>query len=59
MIGEFSLKRNAIKVGITGQPGFMGTHLFNYLGLKENVTRIPFEDRFFEDQDHLDDFVQK
>jgi len=48
-----------LSIGITGQPGFMGTHLFNYLGLKENVKRIPFEDRFFGDQDQLDNFVQE
>ena len=48
-----------LSIGITGQPGFMGTHLYNYLGLKENVKRIPFEDRFFEDQDQLDKFVQE
>jgi len=40
-----------IKVGITGQAGFIGTHLYNYLGLKPNeVTRIPFEDSIFSDK---------
>lgn len=48
-----------LKVGITGQPGFMGTHLYNYLGLKEEVERIPFEDRFFDEKDLLNDFVSK
>ena len=48
-----------IKVGITGQPGFMGAHFFNYLGLKENIKRIHFEDQFFENGNQLDKFVQE
>ena len=48
-----------IKVGITGQVGFIGTHLFNYLGLKENIERIPFEDNYFEDNKKLGKFVQE
>jgi len=49
-----------IKVGITGQAGFIGTHLYNYLGLKPNeVTRIPFEDSIFSDKARLEGFVKK
>ncbi len=48
-----------IKVGITGQPGFMGTHLFNYLGTKEEIVRIPFKDEFFDDSKLLNDFVKQ
>ncbi|MBP7509098.1 MAG: NAD-dependent epimerase/dehydratase family protein [Prolixibacteraceae bacterium] len=49
-----------IKVGITGQAGFIGTHLFNFLGLKPNeITRIPFEDAIFSDQARLEEFVKK
>ena len=48
-----------IKVGITGQAGFMGTHLFNYLNLKEDVDTIPFEDSFFDDKNQLENFVSK
>lgn len=48
---------NSIKVGITGQTGFMGTHLFNYLGLKENIIRIPFADEYFSDTLKLNEFV--
>jgi len=51
-------KNKKIKVGITGQSGFMGTHLYNYLGLKESIARIPFCDEFFNDANKLDDFVQ-
>jgi len=48
-----------IKVGITGQAGFVGTHLFNYLGLKENITRIPFEDDYFTNTAQMDNFVKQ
>jgi UDP-2-acetamido-2,6-beta-L-arabino-hexul-4-ose reductase len=46
-----------IKVGITGQSGFMGTHLFNFLGLKSDIQRIEFEDGFFRTPSALDAFV--
>lgn len=48
-----------IKVGITGQAGFMGTHLFNYLNTKEEIETIPFEDAFFEDKLVLEGFVKQ
>jgi len=49
-----------IRVGITGQAGFIGTHLYNYLGLmKDEVTRIPFRDDFFSDQSKLEAFVKQ
>ncbi len=49
-----------IKVGITGQAGFIGTHLFNFFGLqKEEVNRIPFEDRYFADNNLLENFVRQ
>ncbi len=51
------MSTTALKVGITGQPGFMGSHLFNYLGLKENIERVPFKDQYFENQTQLDEFV--
>jgi UDP-2-acetamido-2,6-beta-L-arabino-hexul-4-ose reductase len=47
-----------IKVGITGQAGFVGTHLYNTLGLHPNkFERIPFEDSFFSDPEKLEKFV--
>lgn len=47
-----------IKVGITGQSGFIGTHLYNTLGLyPDRFERIPFEDNYFEDPDMLGQFV--
>jgi UDP-2-acetamido-2,6-beta-L-arabino-hexul-4-ose reductase len=48
-----------IKVGITGQPGFMGTHLFNYLNTKDDIVTIPFEDAFFDREELLQNFVQQ
>lgn len=49
-----------IRVGITGQAGFVGTHLYNTLGLSPDLyDRIPFEDSFFEDSEALRDFVKQ
>lgn len=49
-----------IKVGITGQAGFIGTHIYNFFGLKkEEVTRIPFEDHYFADTSLLENFVRQ
>jgi UDP-2-acetamido-2,6-beta-L-arabino-hexul-4-ose reductase len=48
-----------LKIGITGQSGFVGTHLFNFLGLQENVERVDFNDSYFEDDESLRSFVKK
>lgn len=48
-----------LRVGITGQPGFMGTHLYNYLGLEKDVERVPFEDEFFQSAETLQTFVKQ
>lgn len=49
-----------IKVGITGQSGFIGTHLFNTLGLYPDAfDRIQFADAFFDDQQKLELFVSQ
>ena len=48
-----------IRIGITGQAGFVGTHLYNTLGLSPaKFERIPFEDAFFSDENKLKLFVQ-
>jgi len=47
------------KVGITGQAGFVGRHLFNFLKLKKNIELIPFEDDFFYDESTLRKFVRQ
>ena len=50
---------NILKIGITGQPGFVGTHLFNTLGLQpDKFIRVPFEDAFFSDENKLETFVK-
>lgn len=47
-----------LKVGITGQKGFVGTHLFNTIGLyNEEFERIEFQKNFFESNEALDAFV--
>ncbi|WP_113924927.1 polysaccharide biosynthesis C-terminal domain-containing protein [Cognataquiflexum aquatile] len=49
-----------LKIGITGQNGFVGTHLYNTLGLfPEEFERIEFNREFFLDEGLLDSFVQK
>ncbi|MFV0151828.1 NAD-dependent epimerase/dehydratase family protein [Empedobacter falsenii] len=46
------------KVGITGQNGFVGKHLYNTLGLlPEEFERVDFEKSYFEDEAQLDAFV--
>lgn len=47
-----------IKIGITGQAGFIGTHLYNSFSLEPDLFElIPFEDSFFESETKLKDFV--
>lgn len=48
-----------MKIGITGQPGFVGSHLYNYLGLQKNIQRIPCDDAFFQDETALRNFVRQ
>ena len=51
--------KHMIRVGITGQSGFIGSHLYNYLGLKEDISRIPFEDDYFSSPEKLKDFARQ
>lgn len=49
-----------IRVGITGQAGFVGTHLYNTLGLYPlEFERVPFEDAFFQNEGALRAFVKQ
>lgn len=49
-----------LKIGITGQAGFVGTHLYNTLGLHpEEFERIPFNKDYFSDQQQLEKFVKQ
>ncbi|RTZ00888.1 SDR family oxidoreductase [Flavobacterium sp. RSP49] len=47
-----------IKIGITGQAGFVGTHLYNTLGLfPVEFQRIDFQKEYFADENKLNEFV--
>ncbi|MGC4231867.1 MAG: NAD-dependent epimerase/dehydratase family protein [Niabella sp.] len=49
-----------IKVGITGQAGFVGTHLYNTLKLyKEEFELVHFDRSCFKQEDQMDAFVQQ
>jgi UDP-2-acetamido-2,6-beta-L-arabino-hexul-4-ose reductase len=49
-----------LKIGITGQAGFVGTHLYNTIGLHpEEFERIPFYKDYFSNQQQLEQFVSK
>ncbi|WP_281542979.1 NAD-dependent epimerase/dehydratase family protein [Maribacter aestuarii] len=48
-----------LKVGVTGQAGFVGYHLFRTLFLRDDIELIPFERNYFEHQQRLGDFVEK
>ena len=45
------------KVGITGQAGFVGNHLYTKLTLDETVELIPFKRAYFDDKNALESFV--
>ena len=46
------------RIGITGQAGFVGTHLFHMLGLQpDRYERVPFQDAYFQDTESLREFV--
>src|SRR5690606_27658006 len=45
------------KIGITGQAGFVGEHLYATLSLDNSIQLVPFERSFFTDTKALDGFV--
>ncbi|WP_392419955.1 NAD-dependent epimerase/dehydratase family protein [Capnocytophaga canis] len=48
------------KIGITGQEGFVGKHLYHTLGLfTEEFERVPYNKSIFEDENELDAFVSQ
>ena len=47
-----------MKIGITGNTGFIGTHLTDYLQ-KKGFEIVPFEKEYFLYQDKMDDFVKQ
>ena len=51
---------NMKKIGITGQHGFIGSHLFNTISLlKDEFTLQPFEKGFFSNERELEKWVQQ
>ena len=48
-----------IRVGITGQTGFIGSHLANYFRIQDDIELIPFIRDYFEDTADLESFVAK
>ena len=48
-----------MRVGITGQAGFVGTHLYNTLGLHTDIESVSFLDSFFDDMTLLRRFVKQ
>ena len=46
-----------MKIGITGQAGFVGSHLFNTLNLREDIEIVPFKRAYFDTPAALDSFV--
>lgn len=48
---------NKIKIGITGQSGFIGYHLYNRIKLNEYFELINFDKSFFENESAFDTFV--
>lgn len=47
-----------LRVGITGQAGFVGKHLYNTLGLfPEEFQRVSFQKEYFGDAEKLNNFV--
>ncbi len=49
-----------MKIGITGQAGFVGSHLYNYLGIyKDKYERIHFADEYFNNETSFIDFLRQ
>lgn len=46
-------------VGVTGQAGFVGNHLWTTLALRDDVELVPFERSFFENPSALSEFISK
>ena len=46
-----------MKIGITGNKGFVGQHLTNYLSLQKNIEIIPFEKNYFDFTEKMNTFV--
>lgn len=47
-----------MKVGITGQAGFIGSHLAKYVQGRDDAELVPFDDSFFSNELKLREFVR-
>jgi len=47
------------RIGITGQAGFIGTHLAQYVLGRNDLELVPFQDSFFGDSNRLRTFVRQ
>jgi len=51
---------NNIRIGITGQSGFIGNHISNNIRfLNSKYSLLDFEDSWFENTEMLDSFVEE
>ena len=50
------MKKN---IGITGQAGFVGNHLYTTLSLDDSVSLVPFDRAYFSDSEQLEKFVSQ
>ena len=48
-----------MKVGITGQNGFIGNHLYNWMSLDDSIELVNFDKGFFENDALMDTFVKE
>jgi UDP-2-acetamido-2,6-beta-L-arabino-hexul-4-ose reductase len=48
-----------LQIGITGQSGFIGTHLYSSLNRERTICCIPFKDEYFDNDASLDFFSSK
>jgi UDP-2-acetamido-2,6-beta-L-arabino-hexul-4-ose reductase len=47
------------RIGITGQSGFIGTHLYHFLSSQKDICCIPFKDEYFENESAFDFFTSR
>ena len=53
------MEKGKIKIGITGQAGFVGYHLYTTLSLNTDVELVEFKRDFFDKTERLSGFVTK
>jgi UDP-2-acetamido-2,6-beta-L-arabino-hexul-4-ose reductase len=57
---NFGEEKHMLRIGITGQCGFIGNHLYNFLSLQSDAfTLIEFHDAYFDEIQQLSDFIEQ